>query len=54
MPISECVKWRSRRTGIRAAAPQLVGPGWDTATATLRALDPHRVLSNAFLDGFLG
>ncbi|WP_405588182.1 cholesterol oxidase substrate-binding domain-containing protein [Streptomyces sp. NBC_01190] len=29
------------------------GPGWDEAVATLDRLDPHRVLSNPFLDGLL-
>ncbi|MBB2911505.1 FAD/FMN-containing dehydrogenase [Streptosporangium becharense] len=36
----------------RAGRP--AGDDWDAAVATLDALDPHRVFSNAFLDGLLG
>lgn len=29
------------------------GPGWDEARETLNRLDPHRLFSNAFLDGLI-
>lgn len=42
------------REMLDATIPALIGPAWADATTTLRALDPDRVLGNAFLDRFLG
>jgi hypothetical protein len=36
---------------LRAGQPP--NDNWDTAVASLNALDPHHVFSNAFLNGFL-